>query len=83
MEPLRDPFELYDEACEEFYGESSRHRGKQQADKDEEYREEDDDADDDDGGGGGDRDDERTTTISSCFFHASYPFWHLLIKGEC
>ena len=23
LEPLRDPFELYDEACKEYYGESS------------------------------------------------------------
>ena len=54
LEPLRDPFELYDEACKEYYGESSdqpRPHGKSQMDVDEEeYREEDDDVDDDDGG---------------------------------
>jgi hypothetical protein len=55
--PLHDPFELYDEACVEFYGESSPHpHGKTNlppkhvADtpKDEEYHEEGDDDDDDD-----------------------------------
>ena len=54
METLHDPFELYDEACKEYYGESSdqpRPHGKSQMDvNDEEYREEDDD--------GGDRDDD-------------------------
>ena len=57
LEPLRDPFELYDEACKEYYGESSnqpRRHGKQQAStKDEEYIDDDDD-DDDDGGDDGD-----------------------------
>ena len=27
LEPRHDPFELYDEACKEFYGESSAHKG--------------------------------------------------------
>ena len=62
LEPLRDPFELYDEACKEYYGESSdqpRRRGKHQVDvDDEEYGEEDDDDDDDDDNDGGDRDDD-------------------------
>jgi hypothetical protein len=34
LEPLCDPFDLYDEACKDFYGESSdqpRRHGKQQA----------------------------------------------------
>ena len=56
LEPLRDPFEHYDEACKEFYGESSaqtRRHGKQQAGaEDEEYIEDDDDDDDDDANGG-------------------------------
>ena len=60
LEILRDPFELYDEACKEYYGESSDQpcpHGKSQMDvDDEEYREEDDDDDDDDDGG--DRDDD-------------------------
>ena len=60
MEPLRDPFELYDEACKEYYGESSdqpRLHGKWQMDvDDEEYCEE--DANDDDDDGGCDRDDD-------------------------
>ena len=60
LEPLHDPFELYDEACKEYYGESfdqPRPYGKSQMDvDDEEYREEDDDDDDDDDGG--DRDDD-------------------------
>ena len=59
LEPLRNPFELYDEACKEYYGESSDQphpHGKLQMDVDEEeYREEDDDDDDD---GGGDQDDD-------------------------
>jgi hypothetical protein len=25
----------------------------------------------------------RTLRMSSCFVSAAYPFWHLLIKGEC
>ena len=58
LEPLRDPFELYDEACKEYYGESSdppRRHGKQHVDvDDEEYHEKDDDDDDDDDDGGGD-----------------------------
>jgi hypothetical protein len=62
-EPLRDPFNLHDEACQEFYAKSSdpsHRRGKQQANaKDEEYREKDDDDDDDnDGGDDGDHDDD-------------------------
>ena len=61
LEQLHDPFELYDEACKEYYGESSdqpRPHGKSQMDvDDEEYREEDAD-DNDDGDDGGDRDDE-------------------------
>ena len=55
--PLHDPFELYEEACAEFYGESSsnpRGKGKQPIDEehpeDEEYQEEGDDDDDDDDG---------------------------------
>ena len=56
LEPLRDPFELYDEACKEYYDESSnqpRRHGKQQAGtEDEEYIEDDDDNDDDDDDGG-------------------------------
>ena len=60
MEPLHDPFGLYDEACKEYYGESSDQpcpHGKSQMDvDDEEYHEEDDDDDDDDDGG--DRDDD-------------------------
>ena len=59
MEPLCDPFELYDEACKEYYGESSDQphpHGKSQMDVDDvDYREEDDDDDDDDGS---DRDDD-------------------------
>ena len=55
LEPLCDPFELYDEACKEYYGESSDqpcpHGKSQMGVDDEEYREEDDDDDDDDGGG--------------------------------
>ena len=63
LEPLHDPFKLYDEACKEFCGESSDQphpHGKLQMDVDEEeYREEDDDDDDDDDdGGGGDQDDD-------------------------
>ena len=55
LEPLCDPFKLYDEACKEYYGESSdqpRRRSKQQVDADdEEYcEEEDDDVNDDDVG---------------------------------
>ena len=87
LEPLHDPFELYDEACKEYYGESSdqpRPHGKLQMDIDDEYQEEDDDDDNDD-------DDEmvvtktmmRTMMKSSHFFHVAYPFWHLLTKGEC
>jgi len=61
LEPLHDPFEFYDEACKEYYGESSDQphpQGKSQMDvDDEEYREEDDDDDDDDGGS--DRDDDK------------------------
>ena len=61
LEPLHDPFKLYDEACKEYYGESfdrSYRHGKQQIDVDgEDYIEEDDD-DDDDGGGDGDHDDD-------------------------
>ena len=59
LEPLHDPFNLYDEACKDFYGESSdlpRRHGKRQASaEDEEYIEDDDD--DDDGGDDGDHDD--------------------------
>ena len=62
MEPVRDPFELYDEACKEYYGESFNQHclyGKSQMDiDDEEYREEDDDDDDDDGGGDCDDDED-------------------------
>ena len=59
LERLCDPFELYDEACKEYYGESSdqphRH-GKQKPDaKDEGYIEDDDD-DNDDGDHDGDED---------------------------
>ena len=61
MDPLCDSFELYDEACKEYYGESYDQpcpHGKSQMDvDDEEYHEEDannDDNDDD----GGDRDDD-------------------------
>ena len=54
LDPLHDPFKLYDEACKEYYGDSSDQPcpyGKSQMDVDEEeYREEDDDVDDDDGG---------------------------------
>ena len=60
LEPLRDPFELYDEACKEYYGESSDQphpQGKSQMDVDDESHEEDDDDDDDDGGS--DRDDDK------------------------
>jgi len=50
---------FYDEACKEYYGESSNQpypHGKSQMDvDDEEYHEEDDDDNDD---GGGDRDDD-------------------------
>ena len=60
LEPLHDPFDLYDEACKEFYGESSdqpRRHGKQQAGaENEEYIKYDDD--DDDGGDDGDHDDD-------------------------
>ena len=59
LEPLRDLFDLYDEACKEFYGESSdqpRRQAKQQADaEDKEYIKYDDD-DNDDGGDDGDHD---------------------------
>jgi len=46
---LLDPFELYDEACTEYYGEKdARPKGKQRHDdEDEKYHEEDDDGDDD------------------------------------
>jgi len=61
LEPRHDPFELYDEACKEYYGESSdqpRGRGKAQVDvDDEDYIKEDDD-DDDDGGDDSDDDDD-------------------------
>ena len=74
LEPLCDPFKLYDEACKEFCGESSDQphpHGKLQMDVDEEeYREEDDDDDDDDG----DQDDDEDYDESSHFFHAAYPF---------
>ena len=54
LEPLCDPFELYDEACKEYYGDSSDQpcpHGKSQMDVDaEEYREEDANDDNDDGG---------------------------------
>ena len=54
LEPHHDPFKIYDEACKEYYGESSdqpRPHGKSQMDvDDEEYREEDDDDGDDDDG---------------------------------
>ena len=77
LEPLRDPFGLYDEACKDFYGESSdlpRRHGKRQAGvEDEEYIEDDDD--NDDGGDDGDHDDDED--------YVACPFWHLLIKGEC
>ena len=59
LEQLRDPFELYDEACKGYYGELSdqpRPHGKSQMDIDDEYCEEDDDDNDDDGGD--DRDDD-------------------------
>ena len=61
LAPFHDPFELYDEACKAYYGESSdqpRPHGKAPMDvDDEEYREDDDgDDDDDDDGGGGDQD---------------------------
>ena len=56
LEPLHDPFELYDEVCKEYYGESSDQphpHVKSQMDVDEEeYQEEDDDD------GGGDQDDD-------------------------
>ena len=59
LEPLCDPFDLYDKACKEFYGELSdqpRRHGKQQAGiENEEYIKYDDD-DDDDGGDDGDHD---------------------------
>ena len=62
LEPLCDSFELYDEACKEYYGESSdqpRPHGKSQMEvNDEEYHEEDDDDDDDDGGGDHDDDED-------------------------
>ena len=52
--PLRDPFELYDEACADFYGETSsdpRGKAKQAAmedtPEDKDYVEEGDDDDDD------------------------------------
>ena len=67
LEPLHDPFDLYDEACKDFYGESSdqphRH-GKQQVDVDDkEYREKDDDDDDNGDDDGGDRDDDKDYDI--------------------
>jgi len=55
LEPLHDPFNLYDVACKEYYGESSNQphrRGKQLVDVDDEEYHEDDDDD------GGDRDDD-------------------------
>ena len=55
--PLHDPFELYEEACAEFYSDSSSDphgKGKQPINEehpeDEEYQEEGDDDDDDDDG---------------------------------
>ena len=59
LEPLHDPFDLYYEACKDFYGESSdqpRRHGKQQASaEDKEYIKDDDD---DDGGDDSDHDDD-------------------------
>ena len=54
LEPLHDPFNLYDVACKEYYEESSDQphpHGKSQMDvDDEEYWEEDDDNNDNDDG---------------------------------
>jgi hypothetical protein len=62
LEPLHDPFELYDKACKEYYGESSNQpccHGKQQASaEDEEYIKDDDDDDNDDDGGDHDDDED-------------------------
>ena len=59
LEPLCDPFILYDVASKDFYGESSdqpRRHGKQQTDaEDEDYIGDDDD---DNGGDDGDHDDD-------------------------
>ena len=85
--PLHNPFELYEEACVEFYGESSSDplgKGKNLSTRSTLRM-------------------RRTsrlvrssmammmvmttammwTTRSSCFFHVAYPFWHLMPKGEC
>ena len=84
LEPLRDPFELYDEACKEYYGESSDQPVPMTSHKWMSMM----------------RSTVRkmmmtttmvvvtvmmmrTTTMSSRFFHAAYSFWHLLTKGEC
>ena len=79
LEPLRDPFELYDEACVEFYSASSRHQGKQHVDEDKEYHEDDEDDDDD----GGDRDNDEDYNDEQSFLSRGLHFWHLLTKGEC
>ena len=78
LEPLRDPFELYDEACKEFFCDSSdqpRRHGKQQAGaKDEEYIEDDDD------GGDHDDDDEGYEDEQS-FLSRDLPLLALVDKG--
>ena len=78
FEPLRDPFELYDEACKEYYGESSdqpRPHGKSQMDvNDEEYHEEDDDDD------VGDLDDNEDYEDEQSFFSCGLPLLALVDK---
>ena len=73
--PLCDPFELYDEACKDYYEESSDQpcpHGKLQMDvDDEEYREEDDDDDDDDGG---DHDEDKDYDDEQSFLSHGLPF---------
>ena len=86
LEPLRDPFELYDEACKEYYGESSdqpHRRGKQQVDVDDkEYREKDDDDDDNGDDDGGDRDDDKNYDIEQLVLSCGLPLLALVDKGE-
>ena len=44
---------------------------------------EDNDDEDDDGGEDGDQDEDDDYEDEQLVFHAAYPFWHLLTKGEC
>ena len=84
LEPLSDSFELYDEACKEYYGESSDQphgRGKAQVDGDgEDYIEEDDD-NDDDGGDDSDHDDDEDYVDEQSFLSRGLPLLALVDKG--